>query len=92
MKTIRKYKLPVKEGFHEIETHSFSQILSVGVESPASDPKPVCWVKVDTSRIKQKHRVYISYTGTPLPYDAYTFIGTVRVEWLVLHIFDAPYF
>lgn len=85
---IHKHELTIEAGFFEVKTHSLRQTLSVGEQ----DGKLMLWEKVVPDSNPTTLRVFIGYTGYDVHPDATTFIGTVQIGWLVLHVFEAPHF
>jgi hypothetical protein len=82
--TIWKYTLNVVDE-QTITMQAGAKILSVANQSGV-----ICmWAIVDPSQLTSKRTFEVIPTGGPMP-DKGTreFLGTIQIDWLVLHIFE----
>ncbi len=89
MKTIRRYYLQPNKN-QSIMLPAGSKILTV--QAREEESKPVLWALVDPERQEEERLLSIYATGTELPDDPGTYLGTFQLFQgsLEFHAFEAP--
>ena len=85
MKTI--YKYPITEtDLQGVKMPQYAKIVHVG-KDPRGD---LClWAEVDTAYEMETVPIYIIGTGNPMPPEPVNFIGTVKVDIYMWHVYQA---